>query len=48
MMVKAPFIMPELPMPATTRPTINIFEELATPHSREASSKMAKKARKVH
>jgi hypothetical protein len=48
MMVKAPFRIPEVPMPATARPTINIFEEVATPQIKEPNSNMAKKAMKVH
>ena len=40
--------MPEVPKPAIALPTINIFEDVATPHIREPSSKMPKKARKVH
>jgi hypothetical protein len=48
MISRAPFKMPEVPMPAITRPTINIAEEVATPQSKEPSSKMKKKPRKVH
>ena len=48
MIVKAPFWMPEVPIPATARPTINIFEDVATPQSKEPNSKTPKKARKVH
>jgi len=47
-MVRAPLMSPEPPMPATARPTINILEELATPQSKEPSSKMARKVRKVN
>jgi hypothetical protein len=47
-MVKAPFRIPEVPIPATARPTISIFEELDTPQINEPSSKSTKKARKVH
>ena len=43
-----PFIIPEVPIPATARSTINIFEDVATAHIMEPSSKMAKKLRKVH
>jgi hypothetical protein len=48
MIVKAPFRMPEVPIPAMARPTISIFEEVAMPQIREPSSKIAKNARKVH
>ena len=48
MIVKVPFSKPEAPMPATARAIINIFEEVATAQRREPSSKMEKKARKVH
>jgi len=48
MMTIAPFRIPEVPIPATTRPTINIFEEVATAHIKEPSSKKAKKLRNVH
>jgi hypothetical protein len=47
-MVKAPFWIPDVPIPATARPTINVFEEVATPQSKEPNSKMAKKVMKVH
>ena len=47
-MTIAPFKIPEVPIPATARPTINIFEEVATAHIKDPSSKMAKKAMKVH
>ena len=46
--VKAPFIRPDEPIPATARATINIFEDVAIPHRREPSSKMKKKTMKVH
>jgi len=48
MMSIAPFKMPEVPKPATTRPPINIPEEFATPQIKEPISKMTKKLRKVH
>lgn len=48
MMVNAPFISPEEPIPATARATINIFDDVATPHRREPSSKIKKKTKKVH
>jgi hypothetical protein len=47
-MVKAPFMIPEVPIPATARPAINISEEVDTPQINEPNSKRAKKARKVH
>jgi hypothetical protein len=46
--VREPFIIPELPIPATALPIINIFEEVETPHSKEPSSKRAKNARYVY
>ena len=50
--VKAPFIRPDPPIPATALPIMNIFEDVATPQRREPNSKRAKKninviARKV-
>ena len=45
--VSAPIDNPEHPSPATARPRMNIFEETATPHSKEPSSKRPKKARNV-
>lgn len=47
-MVRAPFIRPEPPIPATARPTINIFEDVATPQSKEPSSKIKRQTRKDH
>ncbi len=47
-MAKAPFLIPDVSIPATARPTINVFEEVATPQSKEPNSKMAKKVMKVH
>lgn len=47
-MFMAPFNIPEDPIPATARPMINIFEELATPQINEPISKNAKKERNVH
>jgi hypothetical protein len=41
--VKPPFTMPDPPIPATALPTMNIFEEVATPEMREPSSKRPKK-----
>jgi hypothetical protein len=46
--VKAPFKMPEPPIPAIARPTINIFDDVAIPHIKDPSSKTKKKLRKVH
>lgn len=39
---------PEPPIPATARPTINILDELAAPHSAEPNSKNVRKVRKVY
>lgn len=47
-LVKAPFCMPELPMPAIARPTMSIFDEMAMPHISDPSSKTKKVHRKVH
>lgn len=47
-MVKTPFKIPDVPIPATARPTINIFEEVDMAQRREPSSKMKKKPIKVH
>ena len=47
-MFMAPFNIPEDPIPATARPIINIFEELATPQINEPISNRAKKERNVH
>jgi len=48
MIVKAPFIRPEAPIPATARPTINMFESTATPQRSDPNSKRATKAKKVY
>jgi hypothetical protein len=48
MIIREPLNMPEAPAPATTRPPINIFEEFATPQSKEPISKRMKKIRNVH
>lgn len=48
MIVSAPIVIPAAPKPATARPTINIDEEVAAPQSKEPSSKIPKKAIKVH
>lgn len=47
-MVKAPFIKPDMPSPATALPMINIVEEVETPHIRDPSSNKAKNAKKVN
>jgi hypothetical protein len=44
--VKPPFTMPDPPMPATALPTMNIFDEVATPDRREPSSNRPRKAMK--
>lgn len=44
----APFNTPELPIPAIALPTMNIFEEVETPHTNEPSSKRAMKAMYVY
>jgi hypothetical protein len=41
--VKPPLTMPDPPIPATALPTINIFDEVATPQRSEPSSKRARK-----
>ncbi len=46
MIVKLPFTMPDPPMPATALPTINIFDEVATPDRREPSSNRPRKTMK--
>jgi hypothetical protein len=48
MMVRAPFIKPDPPIPATALPTINMSDETETPHNRDPNSKTTKKARKVY
>lgn len=42
--MSAPFDTPELPIPAMALPTINILEDVETPHTNEPSSKRAMKA----
>lgn len=44
----APLMMPAEPNPAMARPTINMSDETAAPHSTEPNSKMAKKVKKDH
>lgn len=46
--VKAPFKIPEFPIPAIARPKINIIEEVETAQINEPNSKRAKKTMKVH
>ena len=48
MMVMAPFMSPEPPMPATARLTMSILDELARPQRREPISKTKRNARNVH
>jgi hypothetical protein len=47
MIVKAPFIKPLPPNPATALPMMSILEETAAPQRAEPSSKTRRKARKV-
>lgn len=46
--MRAPFVRPDAPMPATTRPTISIEDVCAAPQSADPTSKTAKKTRNVH
>jgi hypothetical protein len=46
--VRAPLDIPEDPIPAIARPTMSIFDEVATPQIKEPSSKTAKKPRNTH
>ena len=48
MMVNDPFIKPDVPMPATALPTINMVEDVAAPQISEPISNMAKKPRNDH
>ena len=48
MMVIAPFNKPDDPRPATARPTMSIFDEVATAQSREPSSKTNRKIKNTH
>jgi hypothetical protein len=43
-----PLKMPAAPVPATTRPRINITELTAVAHIKDPSSKTVRKVRKVH
>jgi hypothetical protein len=47
-MVMLPFTIPEDPIPATAHPMISMFEDVATPHSRDPSSKRRMKLRKTY
>lgn len=46
--MRDPLTRPEPPIPATARPTINMVEEFAAPHSNEPSSKRQRKENKVY
>jgi hypothetical protein len=46
--VRAPFEIPDVPIPAIARPIINISEDFAAPHITEPSSKKPRNARKVY
>lgn len=46
--VRAPLDIPEDPIPAIARPTMSIFDEVATPHIKEPSSNTVKKPRNTH
>jgi len=48
MIVKAPFEIPEDPIPAMALPTINMVDDWAAPHNKDPSWKTKKKARKDH
>jgi hypothetical protein len=48
MIVKAPFKIPEPPIPASARPRMNIFELWAMPEIREPNSKRTRKERNVY
>lgn len=48
MMVIAPLERPELPIPATALPTINMSDDLATPHKSDPNSNRARKVRKEY
>ena len=47
-MTKAPFISPEPPIPETPRPTINILDDVETPHINDPNSNIAKNERKMN
>jgi hypothetical protein len=46
--VRAPFMMPEPPIPATARPTIKALEDWADPQTADPTSKIKRKARNVY
>jgi len=46
-MARAPLRMPEQPMPATTRPAMSMFDEVASPHISDPSSNIVKKERNI-
>lgn len=48
MIVNEPFINPDDPTPAIARPPMKIGEEVATPQTRDPTSKIKRKARNVH
>lgn len=48
MVVTAPLATPADPIPAITRPMMNMADECAAPHKAEPTSKITKKTRKVH
>jgi hypothetical protein len=48
MIVKAPFIIPAAPNPATARPMMSILDDTAAPQRREPISKTPKKNKKDH
>jgi hypothetical protein len=46
--VRAPFMMPEPPIPATARPIIKALDDWADPQTADPTSKMKRKARNVY
>lgn len=46
--VKAPFWRPEVPMPATARPQMSIFDEVATPQMRDPMANRNRKKMNAH
>jgi hypothetical protein len=47
MIVKAPFINPLPPNPATARPMMSMVDDTAAPHRTDPTSKRSRKARNV-
>ncbi len=47
-MTREPFMIPELPIPATALPTINILEDVAIPHNSDPSSNVTKNPRNTN